>query len=218
MSQQRCNAYLIPGHGSDERVFKNLVLPEEYTPHYIKYIVPDKDDTMFSYAKKLAEQIDTTQDFIIIGFSLGGMIATELTNTLNPQKTIIISSAKCRQELPGRYRMLKYFPTHKAFPAELVKQGAKVAQPLVEPDRKKEEEIFKAMLDDKDKVFMKRAVQLIVTWERDTYDDKIIHIHGENDHTLPDKNIDYDFLIDGGSHMMVLTKGEEITKVLNIVL
>jgi esterase/lipase len=217
-SQQKIHAYLIPGHGSDERVYKNLILPERYEIHHIKYTVPDKDDTMQSYAKKLAEQIDTTTEFIIIGFSLGGMLATELTELLNPQKTIIISSAKCRQELPGRYRMLKYFPMHHAFPPDVIKQGAKAAQPIVEPDRKKEKETFQAMLNDKDKIFMKRAINLIVSWDRETYNSKIVHIHGNNDHTLPDKNVNYDYLIDDGSHMMVLTRGEEISKILKLIL
>jgi hypothetical protein len=42
----------------------------------------------------------------------------------------------------------------------------------------------------------------------------MIHIHGTDDHTLPIKNVKADYIIEGGSHMMVLTRGEEINQLI----
>jgi surfactin synthase thioesterase subunit len=67
---------------------------------------------MYSYAKKLSHQIDTTQPFILIGVSLGGMLATEMTDFIQPEKTIIISSAKNKYELPHRYRFQNIVPIY----------------------------------------------------------------------------------------------------------
>ena len=47
---------------------------------------------------------------------------------------------------------------------------------------------------------------------------KIIHIHGNNDRTIPLKNVKCDHVIDRGSHMMTLTKGNEISRLLNEIL
>ncbi len=66
------------------------------------------------------------------------------------------------------------------------------------------------MLKSKDKIYMKRAVDMIINWQRDLYDSSIIHIHGEDDHTIPIKNVKATITIEGGSHMMTLTRGEEI--------
>ncbi|NOQ74998.1 MAG: alpha/beta hydrolase [Crocinitomix sp.] len=169
---------------------------------------------MRAYAEKLAEQIDQSQPFILIGASLGGMLATEMTAFIKPKCTIIISSAKNRRELPFRYRFQKHFPVYKLVPAVLVKFGAKILQPLVELDRNKEKAIFKAMLNDKDPKFLSRTVHMIVNWKRTNYPENIIHIHGDNDHTLPIKNVNYDHLIEGGSHMMSLTRAMEINQLI----
>ena len=38
---------------------------------------------------------------------------------------------------------------------------------------------------------------MIVNWDRTRYSEQIIHIHGDKDHTIPIKNLEYDYLIEG---------------------
>ena len=209
------NIYLIPGQGADERLFKNLKFDTTiFKVHYIKWEIPHKTEDLKSYALRLSSQIDTTEEFYLIGVSLGGMVATEINEILKPKKVILISSAKCRNELPSQYRFQKAIPIYKIIPKWLIKQSTFIAQPLFEPDRKKEKETCIAMLKDKDPVFLKRSIGMIVNWDRENYDPKIVHIHGNNDHTIPIKNVKYNFLIDGGSHMMTLTRSQEINDLL----
>ncbi|MBP9190853.1 MAG: hypothetical protein KBF51_15055 [Chitinophagales bacterium] len=73
------------------------------------------------------------------------------------------------------------------------------------------------MLHAKDPLFIKRAVHLIVSWDRteaDNLNKNIIHIHGDIDNTLPIDKVKADYIIKGGSHMMVLTRSEEISRVI----
>ena len=210
--------YCIPGQGADHRLFNNFDLGEEYEIRFVEYKIPNQGEKMEAYARRLSEQIDTTQKFILIGTSLGGMLATEMTDFLNPEKTIIISSAKSRNELPHRYRFQKMIPFYKMVPGSLLKTGAKVMQPLVEPDRNVEKETFIKMLNDKDTKFMKRSVSMIINWERENYNEKIIHIHGNNDRTIPIRNVKYDYLIEKGSHMITLTRGWELSNLIREIL
>lgn len=210
--------YFIPGQGADLRLFKNLIIDDKFEIKYVEYFTPEKGCSMKEFAKALATQIDTTQRFILVGVSLGGMLATEMGDFLHPEKIILISSAKCRDELPGRYKFQRAIPIYKWVPAGLIKSGAKFLQPIVEPDRKFDKETFKSMLNDKDPNFLKRTISMIMKWDRNTYRPDIIHIHGDNDRTLPDKNIEYDILIENGSHMMVLTRADEISALINQIL
>jgi pimeloyl-ACP methyl ester carboxylesterase len=210
--------YLIPGQGADERLFKNLELDSSFRVIKLHHCIPDKGMTLPEYARKMAKQIDTTKPFILIGVSLGGMTAVEMSEFLHPKKIILISSAKCRQELPGRYRFQRYIPLYKVVPGRVARGGAKILQPLVEPDRKKEKETCKKMLKDKDPKFMHRSIAMIMKWERDSFPTGIIHIHGDNDHTIPIKNVACTHRIEGGSHMMVLTRSKEISTLINQVL
>lgn len=210
--------YLIPGQGSDYRLFKNLTLSKEYDTQVINYTIPEKNWDMNQFAISLSSQIDTNRSFIIVGVSLGGMIASEMAEFLNPEKVIIISSAKCRHELPFRYRFQQKVPINRLFSGSMIKKGALIMQPLVEPDRNQDKDTFVSMLKDKDTDFLKRTVNMIVNWDKSNCNDEIFHIHGNKDHTLPIKKVDHDYLVEGGSHMMVLTKGNEISVLINKIL
>lgn len=210
--------YLIPGQGSDHRLFNNLAIDSAFEIKHIGYSVPDKEMNLKDFAWELSKQIDTNRSFLLIGVSLGGMLATEMGDFLDPEKIIVISSAKGRQELPGRYRFQRKFPVYKLVSKKTVKRGAQIMQPIVEPDRNHEKETFKNMLKDKDPDFLKRTVKMIMEWERVSYRPDIIHIHGDNDKTIPIRNVKYDYLIKGGSHMMMLTRGEEISNLINEIL
>ena len=109
-------------------------------------------------------------------------------------------------------------PLYKAVPPRLAKFGAKLLQPIVEPDRNKEKAIFKAMLNDKNPVYMRRSIEMIMRWERNTYRSDIIHIHGCSDHTIPARNVKADIWVKDGSHMMTLTRAAEISALLNSIL
>ncbi len=210
--------YLISGQGADHRLFANLKLDGEYATKHIKYVLPNQKMTMKEYAKELSNQIDISTQFMLIGVSLGGMLATEMSEFLNPQKVILISSAKSRRELPRRYTFQKDVPLYKILSGGMAKRGAQIMQPIVEPVQKQYKEIFKSMLNDKDPEFLKRTIGMIINWERVCYSNEIIHIHGDKDNTIPIRNVKYDYLIENGSHMMVLTKGEEISKLINKIL
>src|SRR5690606_33061304 len=150
--------------GSDYRIFNDINFPENTVCVHINYPIPDKKETMQSYALRLCKQIDTTLPFAFVGVSFGGMIVTELSDILQPTHAIIISSAKSKFEIPVRYRFMKFLPVYKLVPPFLYKIGSKVLQPIVEPDRKNKKEIFKAMLNAKNSKFLKRATALIVNW------------------------------------------------------
>jgi len=89
------------------------------------------------------------------------MLVTKMSTFLNPV-LIIIYSAKSHKELPITSLFQKVTPVYKLVPKGLVKFGAKVLQKIFEPDRKNNMETFKAMLNDKDPLFLKPTAKMII--------------------------------------------------------
>jgi hypothetical protein len=206
--------YLIPGQGADERLFSNLKL-ENCELIILEFPVPEKNELLPAYAKRIALQIDTRVPFSILGVSLDGMIAIEISKILSPKKTVIISSAKGRSELPFRYRMLKYIPLYKLLPGILLKRMANIVRPIFEPESKTKTPVFRAMINAKKPKFMQRSIHMIVNWDNQHIPENLIHIHGTNDRTLPLRNINEDIIhVQGGGHMLVLVRADEINKIL----
>jgi pimeloyl-ACP methyl ester carboxylesterase len=207
--------YLISGQGADERLFRDFTFPPNYAAKCLDFVLPDPKSSMQDYAKKLTEQINPCNDIVLIGVSIGGMLASEIAELIECKRVIVISSAKTRLELPRKYRIFKNFQLQKPIPPSFLKRSAKIAQPIVEPDSNKEKELFDTMLNDKDPLFLKRTIDMIVKWDRLKPIDNIIHIHGDADNTIPLKHVKADYVIKGGSHMMALTKGREISDLIN---
>jgi pimeloyl-ACP methyl ester carboxylesterase len=208
--------YLLPGQGADCRLFRHIEFP--YDTVHLELPVPPKNSTLRAYALGFIPRIDTARAFILIGVSLGGMICSELADTLAAEKIIVISGAKCLKELPGRYRFQKTIPLNKIIPGGMIKWGAKVLAPMVEPARRQDKEFFKSMLEAKDPAYLKRTVDMVINWEKKNYDSNIIHIHGDRDHTLPHRHIKYDYLVKDGTHMMVYIQGDEVSRLINEIL
>lgn len=209
--------YLFPGQGSDHRIYKHLEIPEGFDTIHISLPRPQKKERLETYALRCIEQIDTSRPYILMGISLGGMICTELSDTLKPLHTIIISSAKGKEELPGRYNIMKRVKINRLVPGSLTKAGARVLSVVVEPDRRTDA-VFKTMLKDKEPYYLKWTVNMIINWQRESNAEHITHIHGDHDHTLPIKNINCDYIIEQGTHSMIITASDEVNRIISEIL
>ena len=58
--------------GADSRVFEHIQLPAGFQKICLEWITPDKDESLRSYALRLAEGIDLGKPFILVGLSMGG--------------------------------------------------------------------------------------------------------------------------------------------------
>jgi pimeloyl-ACP methyl ester carboxylesterase len=216
--QSKHKLYLIAGHGSDIRIFSKINFPENLDTVHLHYFRPVKNESMHEYALRLSQRIDTTESFSIMGVSLGGMLAAEMTSFLNPVNVIIVSSAAGRSELPLRFRMMRNFEIYRIFSGDFYHFMAKSAQLLFEPDRKNETDIFDAMLQDKDPEFLKRGIHMIANWIGEYESNgNIFHIHGTKDHTVPIRKTCSDLIVENGSHMMALTNPQPISDLLDLL-
>lgn len=208
--------YCISGLGADERVFSKFQFPQ-HEIHYIKWIIPEKKESIEQYAKRLTEQIHH-ENPILIGLSFGGIMCTEISKQIKVEFIIIISSIKFYNELPlwmrfsGKLRLNRLFPM----------RSYKIIEPLENYNLgvKGKEEI--AMVNDYRRkvnpVYSNWAINAILNWENKEPIKSIYHIHGDNDRIFRIKNIKADHVIEGGGHLMIMQQYEEVNKIVNSIL
>lgn len=208
--------YCIPGLGIDERLFQRTEIPG-YTLKYIKWIMPDKGDTMKSYALKLLPQI-TEVNPIIMGVSLGGMLATEIADLIPTKKVILISSSKCTKEVPWLYRVAGLLGLLYLIPITLVKHMYIMFYLLFGIKHQYDKELLKAVIRDTDNTFLLRASKMVATWKRNNYNPAIVHIHGTADKILYPFSIKASYWVKDGGHMMVMLNHKEVNAILAKIL
>jgi pimeloyl-ACP methyl ester carboxylesterase len=199
--------YGISGLGADERVFQYLNLPN-FTP--IHWIPTIQNEGIASYSHRLSDQINTSQPFILIAVSFGGLIATELNKTLAPEKTILISSITKRDELPWLYRLIGKLGVLKTIPKPLLNPPFWLMKTLF---RAKNEELLRKILKDTDLTFLKWAMIQLTNWSNTIEPKKTIRIHGTKDYLLPAKgNIDHS--IEDGGHFMIVDVASQLKELI----
>ena len=204
--------YIFSGLGADERVFQRLDF-SDFEPTFIKWIPPLGKETIEHYARRLLDQIPTTNP-TILGLSFGGMIAIEVAKQIDTEKVILISSAKTKKEIPIYYRFAGIFRLHQLLPATLLKRSNFITNWIFGAGSSFDKQLLKQILIDTDQTFLKWAIDKVVSWENLRETKNIFHIHGTHDRIFPLRFANCNTIIKNGGHMMVLNKAEEINSVL----
>jgi len=208
------NVYFISGLGADERAFQKIILPQTYTAIHLKWIEPHPNEKIVDYGLRLCAPIDKTQTYILIGLSFGGMIVSELTDILKPTKSIIISSVSNRHELPWYFKFCGKIRLYQALPYRLMKHTNFFAFWLFGIKTSEEKNLLRQIFRDTDLTFLSWAIKSITTWEKESKPINLIHIHGENDHIFPLKNVHPTEIVKKGGHFMVFSLPEEMNELL----
>jgi pimeloyl-ACP methyl ester carboxylesterase len=203
-------AYFLSGIGADQRAFQKIKLPEGYEPVYLDWITPEKDESITNYASRLCELI-SDDDFILVGLSFGGMVATEIAKVKTPKKIIIISSVACYDELPWYFKKVGRMGLHKIVPIALLKMGT-VINRMMGVGTREDKQIVYDFVRTVDPSFIRWSLNAILTWNAHGRIPELVHVHGSKDHLLPCKYTHPDYLIENAGHLMVLNKAEEVNK------
>ncbi len=204
--------YIISGLGADERVFKHLNYGA-YQPIYIQWISPHKDDTMESYARRLLPQIKSPNP-VLMGLSLGGMLAVEIAGMIPTQKVIVLASAKNLGEIPFYLRWLGKTGLHKWMPVRMMKQPKRFHNWLFGAKTPATKQLLELIVSETEPAFLKWALNAILHWKSKNTAAKVFHIHGSKDHVLPLRYVKCDAVIEGGGHLMTLENANEVNVVL----
>lgn len=205
--------YAISGLGADYRVFQFLHLDCQI--EYINWIEPLPNESLSAYSLRLSNQINTNSEFGLMGVSFGGLVATEISKVLNPKLTILISSAETMNELGpfipfiGRLNLLRFIPS------VFFDLPRPIAPYLFGTNEKK---LLNSILNDSDNNFTKWALSQLTKWSNTKKIPNCLKICGTEDKLIPPSLDSNTVLINGGAHIMVVDKANQISGEINAFL
>jgi pimeloyl-ACP methyl ester carboxylesterase len=209
--------FLIAGLGADTRLFNNIDLGDnDVTP--VDWLEPNEHDTLTTYAQKLIHQYFITDNSIVIGVSLGGMIAVEIAKQLRLNKVILISSIKTVKEAPVYFKVGNVLPLYKLIPGTFLPKLGFMIKPVFGKMNSHDTWLFNDMLKQSSPKFMKWALGAVLKWKNETVPANLYHIVGDKDLVFNYKNISNATIIKGGTHIMVFDKAKQINKLLKGIL
>lgn len=210
--------YCISGLGANEKVYERLNLSEKYSLVCLPWILPLKNETLENYALRISINIDTTEDFIIMGLSFGGIMAQEIAKIKPPKKLILLSTIKNENEKPFWISINNYIPFYRLFPniiltsSFLIKIGSKIRKAIYHQSLD-----LNAIYTFRENEYLNWAFRNIIKWKNIEFDHRnTLHIHGTRDIIFPFGKIKNATKINKGTHMLIHERAEEVSEIINL--
>lgn len=199
--------YAISGLGADDRVFANL---KKYMDlDVIAWKKNLVNESLEEYAKRMTAEIDTSEPFILLGLSFGGVVAQEICKFLRPEKLILLSSLRHQDELQILIKIAKGMGVVEHIPTTLFRPPLPLCKLYFGSD---DTEMLKGLIKDMDLDLVKWSIIQLLNWKAKPLNIEPVRIHGTADRLL---YYQQDALpIEGGHHFMVYERAEEVARVI----
>lgn len=216
---QKTNVYFVSGMCNACAVFDNLTLPKGYSKHYLEWIIPEPNESLLCYAKRMAKDIDKTKPFVLVGYSFGAMIIMEMNKFLTPQKNIVISSMKRKEEMPTLFRFANAINFAELVPNRVLAATDFIVTVFTRYIYNMPEEIVKKHLVYTDPQYLKWSIRQITTWTPVEECHNVFHIHGTKDQIFPYHLLSKDvYTMKDGDHLMVMDRADEVSRMMRDIL
>jgi pimeloyl-ACP methyl ester carboxylesterase len=210
------NVYFISGMGADQKAFSYIALPQGFNPVHLPWIKPLKAEPLAAYALRLAAGINTAEPFILVGLSMGGMIAVEIAKKFPPVCTILISSIPLAAQLPRYYRIAGKLKATIFLSPSPIKMLIRLQRSLIKrlsPVHHLVGDMFEAT----DNEFFKWSLTAVLQWDNRQLPQPLFHIHGTKDLILPIRLTHPTQSVPRAGHMLVMTHPDIINAFLDEV-
>lgn len=209
--------FLIAGLGADTRAYDKINIEASEVVR-VDWIEPDKIDTLKSYAQKLIYQYNINDSSIVIGNSLGGMIAMEIAKLIPLKKTILISSIKTINEAPRYFALFRVLPVYKLIPAKVFTSLGFMIRFVFGKMNKADDWLFNDMLKKSSPKFIKWAMGATLHWDNKIIPENVYTITGDKDDVFDYRRINDVIIVKGATHIMIFNRAGEINKILKDIL
>jgi len=208
--------YLIPGLGTDRRLFSRLDL-SGLPVHFLEWPDYKPGCTLAEVAGQLRERIDTDRPHTIAGVSMGGMVAQELAALTKPEQVVLISSWTGPHEWPWSTKLGARIRVQRLITDATLRAAWPVKQWLVGQGDAEIDRLLFDMARAEGAIKLRAGLDAIFRWKGSPWNGPLVRIHGSADRVTP-LRFPVDHLVPGGNHSMVIHRAADVTQALRKVL
>ncbi len=211
------NLYIISGLGADAKVFSRIKFNENIKPIHIDWLIPEREEDFYHYTRRMAEKIDTSEPFCLLGYSFGGIVAQEINKLKPAEKVVILGSIRSDKEKSKLIKAGMLTKILRLLPESAFSENAILTysylRKMIEPKNPKVLEYFRV----RNAYYLKWSMEKITEWQSEETQG-VVQIMGDKDIVFPLKNCSPDYIIRNGTHLFPLTHSAEVSRILREVL
>lgn len=201
--------YAFSGLGADGRLFEKIVFPPGVELVPMDWLHPAKSKTLADYARLYKEAYPFEDNAVLMGVSMGAMVAQELAAMGVGKGLILISTITSRSEMPPLLRFAGALGIPRLATKRLLIRLANFGDRFTIKSRKGRA-LFYDMLRDSDPTLMTFGANAITIWKGIENRVPVLRIHGTNDRVFPPQRIKEHVSIPNGNHFMAYEYADAI--------
>lgn len=205
--------YVVSGLGADFKVLEKITFPQNLEVVFLDWIMPEKNEDFHHYVKRMADRIDDSEPFSLLGYSFGGIIVQEIDKIKAAEKVVIMGSIKSHKEKSRFIKLGEVTKIPRFLPQQLFNINSatvySLARGIVDPKNPKLLEYFTV----RDTYYLKWSIEKVSSWKFEE-NPKVIQILGSKDIVFPLKYSKPDYVVQNGTHLFPATKPKEVSKIL----
>ncbi|WHF52061.1 alpha/beta hydrolase [Chryseobacterium gotjawalense] len=205
--------YVVSGLGADFKVLEKIIFPPNLEVIFLDWLIPSNHEDFQHYVKRMADRVDTSEPFALLGYSFGGILVQEIDKIKPAEKIVILGSIKSDKEKSrfikfGEITRIARFLPEKMFN---VKSAAiySFMRKMVDPKNPKMMQYLKVT----DPYYLKWGIEQVSNWKSDK-NPKVIQILGSKDIVFPVKYSKPDYIVQNGTHLFPVTQPKQVSKIL----
>jgi esterase/lipase len=188
--------HILPGMGASSTMYNALRHKLDFEVNFINWPQYSGEKTYADVAQRVVKESNIENGDVIGGSSLGGMVALEIGQVIQPKATILMGSAVSSSEVRSLLTMIS--PLAVVTPISVVQILAG-----------KQKSLVSAMFADADAEFIRAMCSYLRLWPGyEGVRGHIFRIHGKKDHIIPCPTTGCDIIDDAG-HLLAITHARE---------
>lgn len=208
--------YAVSGLGADDKVLEKLRHNPGIEVVHIPWLIPEKREDFHHYILRMADKIDDSQDFYLLGYSFGGIIVQEIHKLKPAKKIVILGSIRSDLEKSilikagQKTNIIHYLP--KSVFSDKSTIFYTFFRRLFDPKNPKLTQYFRV----RDPYYLKWSMQQVAHWKFEKIPG-VIQILADRDIVFPLKNSHPDYVIKNATHLFPVTKPKEVSDILKTI-
>lgn len=205
--------YVVSGLGADFSVLEKITFPEKLEIVFLNWLIPENHEEFHHYVKRMADRVDASEPFALLGYSFGGIIVQEIDKIKSAEKVVILGSIKSNKEKSRLIKFGEIFKIAKFLPRQIFNVKSAVIysfmRKLIDPKNPKIMQYLKVT----DPYYLKWGIEQVSDWKFEE-NPKVIQVLGSKDIVFPVKYSKPDYVVQDGTHLFPVTKSKQVSKIL----
>jgi surfactin synthase thioesterase subunit len=204
--------FIISGLSANQKVFDKIQFPAHLELIHLPWIKPNDNESLKSYALRMLGEHSLPDEYCLLGYSFGGLIAQMLHSIKPAKKIVILASMKTGLEKNSWLSFLKFLPLYRLFPARFFAENKLISWFYFR--KLKNQQKLKAYFEFTNPEYVKWSINQIIQWQPHQKSSDVVQIQGDHDAVFPNNYGTIDHRIAKGNHLFPIFHADKVSEIL----